>query len=120
MSIRSEIVGNRVAVIRRFWPMALPGLVYALFLTGCVSATVARYPEAGADTSCITPTAQQDTVVGISFSGGGSRAALFAEAGLEALAKLRAPQGRSVLEQASYLSSVSAAVPNGSRSGPSN
>jgi hypothetical protein len=78
-----------------------------LILTGCVTATVARYPEAGADTSCITPAPQHDNVVGISFSGGGSRAALFAEAGLEALAKLRTPQGRSVLEQVSYLSSVS-------------
>ena len=107
MSIHPDIVRKHVAVKRRSCSMALSGLVYALFLTGCVSATVARYPKAGADTSCITPAVQQDTIVGISLSGGGSRAALFAQAGLEALAKLRAPQGRSVLEQASYLSSVS-------------
>jgi hypothetical protein len=81
--------------------------VYALLLTGCASAHVARFPEVGADTSCITPAVQQDTVVGVSLSGGGSRAALFGAAGLEALGRLRAPQGGSVLEQVSYLSSVS-------------
>jgi hypothetical protein len=53
------------------------------------------------------PPTPQDTVVGVSLSGGGSRAALFGAAGLEALGRLRAPQGGSVLEQVSYLSSVS-------------
>jgi hypothetical protein len=45
--------------------------------------------------------------VGVSISGGGSRAALFGAGGLEALGRLRAPEGGSVLEQVSYLSSVS-------------
>ena len=83
------------------------GLACALLLTSCASAHVTRLPKAGADTPCITPAAQQDTVVGVSLSGGGSRAALFGAASLEALSRLRAPQGGSVLEQVSYLSSVS-------------
>jgi hypothetical protein len=45
--------------------------------------------------------------VGLAFSGGGSRAALFGAAGLEALSQVRAPNGASVLDQVSYLSSVS-------------
>jgi hypothetical protein len=68
---------------------------------------VARLPKAGAETSCIVPPARQETAVGISLSGGGSRAALFGAGGLEALGQLRAPSGGSVLEQVSYLSSVS-------------
>jgi hypothetical protein len=43
----------------------------------------------------------------VAFSGGGSRAALYSAAGLEALGSLHSPQGGSVLEQVSYLSSVS-------------
>jgi hypothetical protein len=45
--------------------------------------------------------------VGVSFSGGGSRAALFGAGGLEALGRLKAPEGGSVLEKVSYLSSIS-------------
>lgn len=48
------------------------------------------------------------TLVGIALSGGGSRAAYFGAAGLEALAQVRlAPGESSLLEQVSYLSSVS-------------
>jgi hypothetical protein len=43
----------------------------------------------------------------VALSGGGSRAALFGAAGLEALGRLWAPGGGSVLEQMAYLSSVS-------------
>jgi len=78
-----------------------------LALSACASPKVARFPKAGAETACIWPPAPQDTVVGVSFSGGGSRAALFGAGGLEALGRLRAPDGGSVLEQVSYLSSVS-------------
>jgi hypothetical protein len=45
--------------------------------------------------------------VGVALSGGGSRAALFGASGLEALAQVRGPDGASVLDQVSYLSSVS-------------
>ena len=83
------------------------GLASALLLASCTAAQVTHLPKAGAELKCITPAAQQDTIVGVSFSGGGSRAALFGGAGLEALGRLRAPQGGSVLEQVSYLSSVS-------------
>lgn len=86
---------------------AAVGLVCALLLAGCASVPTARFRKAGPDTACLTPTVAQDTVVGVALSGGGSRAALFAAAGLEALGRLPAPQGGSVLEQVSYLSSVS-------------
>ena len=99
--------GNRVAARRSRWSRAAPGLACALLLTACASPQVARLPKAGAETACITPAAPQDTVVGVAFSGGGSRAALFGAAGLEALGRSRAPQGGSVLEQVSYFSSVS-------------
>ena len=88
-------------------PRAALSLASALLLTGCVSAQVVRLAKAGAETPCITPAADRDVVVGVALSGGGSRAALFGAAGLEALGRLRAPQGGSVLEQVSYLSSVS-------------
>jgi hypothetical protein len=45
--------------------------------------------------------------VGVALSGGGSRAALFGASGLEALAQVRAPGGGSLLDQVTYLSSVS-------------
>jgi hypothetical protein len=76
-------------------------------LTGCASAQAVRLPKAGAETACITPAADREVAVGVALSGGGSRAALFGAAGLEALGRLRAPDGGSVLEQVSYLSSVS-------------
>ncbi len=102
-----KIVGTRIAGTRPLGPRAALGLACALLLTACASPQIAHLPKAGADTACITPAAPQDTVVGVSFSGGGSRAALFGAAGLEALGRVRAPQGGSVLEQVSSLSSVS-------------
>ena len=49
-----------------------------------------------------------DTLIGIAISGGGSRAALFGAAGLEALAKLQVgPPAHSLLEDVSMISSVS-------------
>jgi Patatin-like phospholipase len=93
---------------RRFQrPHAALWLACGLLLTACASPQIAHLPKAGAETACIWPTAPQDTVVGVSLSGGGSRAALFGAGGLEALGRLRAPEGGSVLEQVSYLSSVS-------------
>jgi len=76
-------------------------------VTACATPPIARLPKAGAETSCITPIEQRDIVVGVSFSGGGSRAAVFGAGGLEALGRLPAPNGGSVLEQVGYLSSVS-------------
>jgi len=101
------IVGTRAAGRRSRWPWAALGGACALLLAACASAPIAHLPKAGAETACITPATPQDTVVGVSFSGGGSRAALFGAGALEALARVPAPQGGSVLEQVSYLSSVS-------------
>jgi hypothetical protein len=82
-------------------------LACALLGTGCASAIAYRILPAGAETACIRPIAPRDTLVGVALSGGGSRAALFGASGLEALARLPAPGGGSVLEQVRYLSSVS-------------
>jgi hypothetical protein len=83
------------------------GLLCALLATGCVSAFPIRIPEAGLETTCIAPAPDRDLLVGVALSGGGSRAALFGAAGLEALGRVRAPEGGSVLEQVAYTSSVS-------------
>ncbi len=82
-------------------------LACALLATGCASAIAYRAPKAGPETTCISPEPDRDLLVGVALSGGGSRAALFGAAGLEALGRLQAPQGGSVLEQVSYTSSVS-------------
>ncbi len=79
----------------------------AVVLTGCASSVAIRVPQAGPDTACVTPAPERDVLVGVALSGGGSRAALFGAAGLEALGRLPAPGGGSVLEQVTYLSSVS-------------
>jgi hypothetical protein len=39
--------------------------------------------------SCVRPVGQRETLIGVAISGGGSRAALFAAAGLEALAQIQ-------------------------------
>ena len=57
---------------------------------------------------CVTPAADHDLLIGLAVSGGGSRAALFAAGAFEALSKIRVgPDQRSLLEQVSYISSVS-------------
>jgi hypothetical protein len=66
-----------------------------------------RVPKAGPDVGCVTPAQDREVLVGVALSGGGSRAALFGAAGLEALGRLQAPGGGSVLEQVAYLSTVS-------------
>jgi hypothetical protein len=86
--------------------MAL-GLACALLATGCATAVAYRAPVAGPQSTCVIPAPERDLVVGVALSGGGSRAALFGASGLEALAQVRAPGGGSVLDQVTYLSSVS-------------
>jgi predicted acylesterase/phospholipase RssA len=86
------------------WSKALACL---LILTGCASATPILLPRAGPNTTCITPAPEGDLLVGIALSGGGSRAAVFGAAGLEALGRIRVGGGRSILEETRYLSSVS-------------
>jgi hypothetical protein len=82
-------------------------LAATLLLCACGSAPVVRFNTASADTACLSTPAQRDIAIGVALSGGGSRAALSGAAGLEALGRLPAPQGGSVLEQVGYLSSVS-------------
>jgi predicted acylesterase/phospholipase RssA len=50
---------------------------------------------------------ERDLLFGVALSGGGSRAALFGAAGLEALARVRTADGASVIENIAHLSSVS-------------
>ncbi|HKY71703.1 MAG TPA: patatin-like phospholipase family protein [Nitrospira sp.] len=57
---------------------------------------------------CLVPAPDRDVLIGLAVSGGGSRAALFAAGAFEALSKIRVgPEQRSLLEQVSYISSVS-------------
>src|SRR5262245_49855020 len=108
MMRREENMRRSRTIIREAtWPRAGVMLLVALVLTGCASAVAIRVPQAGPETACVTPAPAQDTLIGVALSGGGSRAALFGAAGLEALARLPAPGGGSVLEQVTYLSSVS-------------
>ena len=87
-----------------WWPKAIACL---LLLTGCASATPLILPRVGPTTNCIAPGPDSDLLIGIALSGGGSRAAVFGAAGLEALGRIRAAGGRSLLEEVGYVSSVS-------------
>jgi Patatin-like phospholipase len=107
MSKEENMQCSRAIIPEATWPRSGVVLLVALVLTGCASAVAIRVPQAGPDMACITPAPAQETLVGVALSGGGSRAALFGAAGLEALARLPAPGGGSVLERVGYLSSVS-------------
>jgi predicted acylesterase/phospholipase RssA len=84
------------------------GMVLAV-LPGCVTSPVYTLPRPKSDqTSCVRPTKPTATLIGVAISGGGSRAALFGSAGLEALAKVQVgPATHSLLEDLSMISSVS-------------
>jgi NTE family protein len=88
----------------RTWAIVL---MSALLSAGCASALAVTAPAAGTATPCVGPGPDREVLLGVALSGGGSRAALFGASGLEALGRMRAPGGGSVLEQVSYLSSVS-------------
>ncbi|MFM9887274.1 MAG: patatin-like phospholipase family protein [Burkholderiales bacterium] len=80
----------------------------ALLAGGCGTAYVEHLSRTDSPARCMLPAPQHDLLVGVALSGGGSRAALYVAASLEALAKIRvAPDGCSLLEHVSYLSSVS-------------
>ena len=82
-------------------------LTAVLLLTGCASAHVLPIPRATGDTPCLSSVPEQDLLFGVALSGGGTRAALFAASGLEALGGLRTADGASVLQKVTHLSSVS-------------
>src|SRR5262249_9209405 len=91
------MTGMRVA-------LALVGVV---LLAGCASASYVKVKRVDTPGPCMTDVAAQDLLLGVALSGGGSRAALFAEAGLEALARLRTADGGSVINKIDHISSVS-------------
>src|SRR6267142_4616572 len=82
-------------------------LIGAVFLTGCASSSYYTVKRVDAPGTCMTTMPERDLLMGVALSGGGSRAALFAEAGLEALAGLRTADGVSVINKINHLSSVS-------------
>jgi predicted acylesterase/phospholipase RssA len=81
-----------------------------LLLTGCF-AKIQHLPAHSDKTAPVfVPLPDQDVLVGIAVSGGGSRAATFAAGALEALANIRMTESgspRSVLEKVTHMSSVS-------------
>lgn len=79
-----------------------------LVLAGCASPRAIQVQRAApGPLPCEVPMPQREVLVGVAMSGGGSRAALFGAAGLDALAGVRLADGKSLLEQVAYLSSVS-------------
>ena len=83
------------------------GMVLSL-LSGCVTSPVYIVPPPKPGQTCTHPMKPSDTLIGIAISGGGSRAALFGAASMEALAKLQVgPPAHSLLEDVSMISSVS-------------
>jgi len=86
----------------------LAGLVVTvLVVAGCASAHYFPVPSATAIGPCAAKLPETDLLVGVALSGGGSRAALFGTAGLEALARTRTPDGSSFMDKVTHLSSVS-------------
>jgi len=83
------------------------GLVCALALAGCASATALRVERSDVIGPCQTAVPDRDILLGVALSGGGTRAALFGAAGLEALAGLRTADGASLIEKIAHVSSVS-------------
>jgi hypothetical protein len=82
-------------------------LMCVIALGGCATSHYLPVKRADVVGSCATSVPERDLLLGVALSGGGSRAALFGAAGLEALAGLRTADGRSVIEKISHLSSVS-------------
>jgi len=82
------------------------GLVCTVLLAGCASAHALRVVRADTIGPCQT-SVPDGNLMGVALSGGGSRAALFGTAGLEALADVRLADGTSAIDKISHLSSVS-------------
>lgn len=92
---------------RKKWAWFALGLSLAV-LSGCVTSPVyTLHPPKADPPPCTYPMKPSDTLIGIAISGGGSRAALFGAAGLEALAKLQVRPEHSLLQDVSMISSVS-------------
>ena len=91
------VIGRRIAV----------GFVCMMLLTGCASSHAYSVKRADAVVPCQMAAPERDLLLGVALSGGGSRAALYGAAGLEALARVRTADGASLIEKISHLSSVS-------------
>ncbi|HKC95702.1 MAG TPA: patatin-like phospholipase family protein [Nitrospira sp.] len=85
-------------------------LIVSFLLAGCF-AKIHQLPSQPENAEALfAPLPDQEFMIGLAVSGGGSRAATFAAAALEALGELPVQLGpvrRSVLETVSYMSSVS-------------
>lgn len=87
---------------------AMAAVLLAVFiLGGCASAHVFTVKRVDPEVPCLRPLHDANLLLGVALSGGGSRAAIFGSAGLEALAGLRTADGASVLQKISHISSVS-------------
>jgi len=82
-------------------------LLAVFILGGCASAHVFTVKRVDSVVPCLSSVAESNLLLGVALSGGGSRAAIFGSAGLEALAGLRTADGASVLQKISHMSSVS-------------
>jgi predicted acylesterase/phospholipase RssA len=86
------------------------GLTLSIALTGCFARIQQLPAHPDKNTPVFAPLADQETLVGLAVSGGGSRAATFAAGALEALAEIRITREgkeRSALELVTHMSSVS-------------
>jgi NTE family protein len=101
---------------RRFWGVAAFALLMSLALTGCIS--VYNFPAnqplpqaAAAELSRFDSAeyeGQDDVLVALSFSGGGTRAAAFSFGVLQELERTRlGSRGKTLLDQVGFVSGVS-------------
>ena len=98
----------RRPLARTLLQTALLCLGLGLAASGCVTSPVHIVKQTAGPPDCVRPAPDRELLVGLSVSGGGSRAALFAASAYETLAQVRVgPEQRSFLEQVSYISSVS-------------
>ena len=88
--------------------VGIAAVVGVLIAIAWVTRTPLYALQAAEQPECVTPTPDREVLIGLAVSGGGSRAALFAAGAFEALGKIRqGPEQRSLLEQVSFISSVS-------------
>lgn len=109
LEVGTQVVTMRVVQRFRTTKLAMVAVVLvALALSSCRATPVHTLQPASHERSCIVPTHDEEVLIGLAVSGGGSRAALFAVGAFQALAHLRVgADNRSLLEQVSHISSVS-------------